>query len=286
LQWPYDTLSLTMDSLLLDKYGIIYYRMGVGKLLHVTNTRLDVAFAVGIVTCFTTAPWEAHLNAVVHVFQYLRGTYNLAIHYPKRGEIAPYGFSDSDYLGDINQRKSTLGYIMSIGTLPILWKSKLQNEVAQSSSKAEYRALVEMTKEAMWTQNLLEEIHFPITHPVTIFCDNQSCIKIVKNLVFQECMKFIEKSCYLVRDHIKNGRLYLEFVWSQQQTAAILTKPLSKVPFHEMCNQLGLTTWLHRQSSKHQPELQLRSISTSLVADWRGVLDIYTQYSPLLFHVA
>jgi len=121
----YGTLSMTMESPLLDEYDIVYYRMGVKKLLHVTNPRPDVAFAVKIVTRFTAALREAHLNAVIHVFRYLQGTCNLAIHYPRGGEIAPYGFSDSDYLGDIAQCKSTSGYIMSIGTSLISWKSKL-----------------------------------------------------------------------------------------------------------------------------------------------------------------
>jgi len=105
-------------------------------------------------------------------------------------------------------------------------EKKPQNEVAQSSSKVEYRALAEVAKEAIWLRNLFEEIYISIERSITIFCDNQSCIKMAKNPIFQGRTKHIEKTCHLIRDHVKKGRISLKFVHSTQQIANILTKPL------------------------------------------------------------
>jgi hypothetical protein len=235
-------LSLHMQSPLLEGPAITYYRMGVGKLLHVTNTRPDVAFSVGVVTRFTSAPREAHLDAVIMIFRYLKGSATYAIHYQRGGDIVPIGYTDSDYLGDMDERKSTSGYLMSIGSGPILWKSKLQDEVAQSSSEAEYRAVAEGAKEAMWLRNLMEEIGFPFTKPITLFVDNQSAIKMARNPVLQARTKHIEKSCHLIRDHVKKGRIQLEFIRSREQIADVLTKPISTVHFRDMRRRLHMKT--------------------------------------------
>jgi len=187
-----------MKFALLDDFGIVYYCMEVGKLLHVTNTHHDIFFVVGIVIHFTFAPREAHLQAIIHIFQYLKGMSNLTIHYLRGGDITLFGYLDSDYLGELDERCSTFGYLMSIGNSLISWKSKLQVEIAQSSLEAEYRVLAEVTKEAMWVWNLFEEIKFPIMRPITIFCDNQSCIKMAKNPLFQGRTKHIEKTCHFM----------------------------------------------------------------------------------------
>ena len=112
---------------------------------------------------------------------------------------------------------------------PTAWKSKLQDEVAQSSAEVEYRAVVEAAKEAMWKQNMLEDIGLSVPGPIMIQCNNQSSIRMARNHVLQAKTKHIERQCHLVRDHIKKDRIQLEFVRSKDQHANILTKPLPKV---------------------------------------------------------
>ena len=102
----------------------------MGKLIHVLNTRPDVAFAMGVCTRFTSTPHEAHLHAMLQIWFYLRGIPDLAFHYQRGGECTPIDFFDSDYLGDRDERRSTSGIIIILGTAPTSWKSKLKNEVA------------------------------------------------------------------------------------------------------------------------------------------------------------
>lgn len=99
------------------------------QLLHATNTRPDVSYSTGVVTRYTSAPRESHLKAMLHIRRCLKGSSTM-----------PSTISDSDYLGDLDKRYTTSGYLFSIGSGPTSWRSHLHGEVAQSSSQAEYRA--------------------------------------------------------------------------------------------------------------------------------------------------
>lgn len=79
-----------------------------------------------------------------------------------------------------------------LGSGPISWTSKRKSKVAQSSFEAEYQVLAEAAKEAQWMRHLLDKMGVRLDAPITIFCDNQSCIKMVKNPVLHACTKHIE----------------------------------------------------------------------------------------------
>jgi hypothetical protein len=102
--------------------------------------------------------------------------------------------------------------------------------------------LEEATREAMWYRNLFEDIGLPLTKAITIFCDNQSILKMAKSPQILARNKYIEKACHLVRDYVKKGRVNLEYIRSKEQIANVLTKPLSKVQFQEMRERLQLST--------------------------------------------
>lgn len=116
---PNIKLSLNMDSPFLA--DPTYYRVVVGKLLHLNNIRPDIVYTVGIFTRFTQALRVAHLKAGIHVFRYLKGTKDLAILYPQREKVVPSGYTDSDFQGDLDD-----GYLFNIGSGPTSWRSKLK----------------------------------------------------------------------------------------------------------------------------------------------------------------
>jgi transposase InsO family protein len=234
---PGTRLSSDMGAELVDP---TYYRMCVGKLLHLQNTRPDIAFAVGLLSRFMTSPQKPHLDAALYVFRYLKAHATYAIHYQRGGELVASGYSDSDFAGDMEERKSTSGFLFSLGTGPISWRSKLQTEVAQSSAEAEYRALSEAGREAQWLRNLFDDMGIQLEGPTVIWCDNQSAIKMAKNPVMHARTKHIERHCHLIRDYVKKGRIRVEFVRSQDQAADGLTKPLSKLRFIEIRNMLHM----------------------------------------------
>ena len=233
-------LSQNMDSPLLP--DPIYYRVLVRKVLHLNNTRPDIVFAVGVVTRFTQAPRQAHLEAAIHIMRYLKGTMHLAVLYRQGEEINPSGFTDSDFQGDPEQRKSTSGYVFNIGSAPISWRSKLQDEIAESSLEAEYRACADASKEALWLRHFFEDLEMPLTKPLVIYCDNKSCIALGKNPVQNARTKHLEQKCHFTRHQIKQGRIDLVYVTSKDQLADINTKALPKQRFLELRDALGLTT--------------------------------------------
>nr|CAD1824808.1 unnamed protein product [Ananas comosus var. bracteatus] len=98
-----------------------------------------------------------HWKAAKWVLRYWRGTSDYAIMYGKNSRPVQ-GYVDANFAGDLNKRRSTTGFVFEHGNGPISWMSKLQVTVALSTTEAEYMALTEATKEAVWLQGLMKEL--------------------------------------------------------------------------------------------------------------------------------
>ncbi|KAH9332152.1 hypothetical protein KI387_044296, partial [Taxus chinensis] len=95
---------------------------------------------------------ELHWKLAKWILHYVRGTYADGIHYHGGVDIDLIGFTDSDWDGDLDHRKSTFGYRFSLGSGPISWSSKKHNAIAISSTEAEYKGAVNAATEAIWLQ--------------------------------------------------------------------------------------------------------------------------------------
>src|SRR5713226_2975871 len=126
------------------------YRQLVGSLLYLTHSRLDLSFAVGRVARYMQTPHASHWKAAKRILRYIRGTIQFGIHYSTGGKPLLVGFTDSDWAGDPDDRKSTAGYVFSLGSGPVTWACKKQQALALSSTEAEYRAIVNANQEALW----------------------------------------------------------------------------------------------------------------------------------------
>jgi hypothetical protein len=206
---------------LVDK--TLYQRM-IGKLKFLTHTRYDIAFVVNLVSHYMTHPQQAHLKVVKCILRYIKGTLDFGLFYPKRSELTLCGYSDADWGGDLDQRRSTRAFVFTANGTPITWSSKKQTCVALSSCESEYRALVEVSKEAIWIQNLYKELSFLKEEPTTIYCDNQSSIKISKNPQYHSKSKHFEIHLHFVRDMVNKKQVKVLFIPTNQQPADIFTK--------------------------------------------------------------
>eukprot|EP00253_Pinus_taeda_P035397 PITA_35397 len=121
-----------------------------GKLLYLTHTRPDLSFVVGLVARFLQNPRESHWKAAKRILRYVRGTVQFGIHYSAKATPLLVGFTDSDWAGDPDDRKSTAGYVFTLGSGPITWACKKQATISLSSAEAEYCGAVEASKEALW----------------------------------------------------------------------------------------------------------------------------------------
>ena len=162
----------------------IPYRQAVGSLMHLmVSSRPDISFAVNVVARYMENPGKQHWIAVKLIFRYLKGTINIGIKFNKNVSIQLQGYSDADWAGNLEDRKSTSGFIFKIADGPISWGSKKQNCVALSTSEAEYIALCLSIQEGLWINNLLCEVIYNSmqNQQRCIYEDNQSCITMSKN---------------------------------------------------------------------------------------------------------
>jgi hypothetical protein len=219
------------------------YQSAVGSLIYaMLGTRPDIAYAVASVSRFSSNPTEDHWKAVKRIMRYLRGTLNVGLEYGGRyTEEVLEGFTDADWANDKGDRKSIGGYIYLLNGAAISWSSKKQSTIALSSCEAEYTALCNAAKEAVWLRRLLQ--HFDVTSaskPTTILADNQSAIALVKNPQFHSRTKHINIQYHYTRDQVERKTLRVDFIPTNDQITDILTKPLGPTKFLHFIGTLGL----------------------------------------------
>ena len=131
------------------------YQSAIGSLLHLSvSRRPDITYAVSTLTRFSSSPTQQHSTALKRVMHYLKGTTNYGIMYSKKGSQEGICCSDTDWTGNVNDRKSTSGNLFQISGGSVTWSSKKQSCVALSTAEAEYVALSSEAQEAVWMRQL------------------------------------------------------------------------------------------------------------------------------------
>ncbi|KAF5451210.1 hypothetical protein F2P56_031488, partial [Juglans regia] len=204
------------------------YRQLVGSLNYLTITRLDISFAVQQVSQFMQAPRHLHLAAVRRIIRYLKGTSTCRLFFPKESSLQLVGYSDADWAGCADTRRSVIGWCMFLGNALISWKSKKQDRVSKSSTESEYRAISSACSEITWLRGLLGKLGFPQLHSTPLHTDNTSAIQIAANPVFHERTKHIEVDCHSICESFDKHVITLPHISTERQTADIFTKALSR----------------------------------------------------------
>ncbi len=141
-----------------EKVEVSQYLSAVGSLLLSAGTRPDITFAVCSVAKFCSEPRKSQWTVMKRILRYFKGTLNHGLLYSHGEQQDCFGYSDSDFAGDLNDRKSTSGYIFMLSGAGISWRSKKQTSVALSTAEAEYIALSISVQEAMWLKQLTSEL--------------------------------------------------------------------------------------------------------------------------------
>ncbi|WVZ68266.1 LOW QUALITY PROTEIN: hypothetical protein U9M48_017225 [Paspalum notatum var. saurae] len=171
---PVDTrakLSATDGSPVADPSE---YRSLAGALQYLTLTRPDLAYAVQQVCLFMHDPREPHLALIKRILRYVKGTLSTGLHLGKSSPQSLTAYSDVDWAGCPDSRRSTSRYCVFLGDNLISWSSKRQTTVSRSSAEAEYRAVVHAVAERCWLRQLLRELHVSIASANIVYCDNES----------------------------------------------------------------------------------------------------------------
>nr|XP_027190495.1 uncharacterized protein LOC105851382 [Cicer arietinum] len=229
----------------------LLYRQLVGSLNYLIITRPDISFVVQQVSHFMHSPRHLHLAAVHRIICYLKGTSHRGLFFPIGTPPTLIAYSDADWAGCLDTRRSITGWCMFLGSSLISWKSKKQSRVSKSSTESEYRAMSTACSEIIWLPGLLSELGFPQTEPTSLYADNTSVIQIVANPVFHERTKHIEVDCHSIKEAYDNHVISLPHVNTQLQIADILTKAGPRPRHQFLVNKLML---LDQPDQPHQFE--------------------------------
>ncbi|KAD2804205.1 hypothetical protein E3N88_37582 [Mikania micrantha] len=229
-------LHMEQDAKLADKEK---YQRLVGKLIYLSHTRPDIAYAVGVVSQFMHQPQVSHMEAVWRIIRYLKGTAGHGILFKTNGHLEIQGYTDADWAGSKDNRRSTAGYFTMVGGNLVTWRSKKQKVVALSSAEAEFRGIARGMAEVLWLKKLLTEIGFPPDKAIKVMCDNKAAIQISENPVQHDRTKHVEVDRHFIKEKIEAGIVVLPFVPSEDQVADILTKAVNKNAFNNCLIQLS-----------------------------------------------
>jgi hypothetical protein len=232
-------LSAT-DGALLSATDATNFRRLAGALQYLTFTRPDIAYAVQQVCLYMHAPRASHLAALKRILRYIRGTLHLGLYLRPSSVEDLVVYSDADWAGCPDTRRSTSRYAVFLGANLISWSSKRQETVSRSSAEAEYRAIANAVAEVSWLCQLLQELHTPFRRATLVFCDNVSAVYMSSNPVQHQRTKHIEIDLHFVRDQVALGHIKVLHVPTTSQYADVFTKGLTSTFFKEFRSSLNV----------------------------------------------
>jgi len=174
--------------------------------------------------------------------RYVKGTINLGVQLRAITTPMITAYSDADWAGCPDTRRSTSGFCVFLGSSLISWSSKRQTTVSRSSAEAEYRAIANAVSECSWLRQLLAELLYKIPSATVAFCDNISSVYMAHNPVHHRRTKHIELDIHFVREKVAIGELRVTHVPSAWQLADVFTKGLPSALFFDFRDSLSITT--------------------------------------------
>ncbi|XP_062230159.1 uncharacterized mitochondrial protein AtMg00810-like [Phragmites australis] len=211
-----------------------------GALQYLTFTRPDIAYAVQQVCLYMHDPREPHLALVKRILRYIHSTLDFGLQLYSSTVSSLTAYSDADWAGCPDTRRSTSGYAVFLGDNLISWSSKRQPTVSRSSTEAEYRAVANVVAEVTWLRQLLLELHCPVRQASVVYCDNLSAAYLSTNPVQHQRTKHIEIDLHFVRDKVATGAVRVLHVPTSSQYADIFTKGLPTSVFTEFRSSLNI----------------------------------------------
>lgn len=221
----------------------IPYASVVGSLNYVqTCTRPDISFAVGMLGRYQSNPGMDHWKAAKKVLRYLQGTKEYMLSYRRSDNIEIIGYSDSDYAGCVDSRKSTFGYLFLLAGGAVSWKCGKQSVIATSTMEAEFVACFEATVHALWLRNLISGLGIvdSITKPLRIYCDNSAAVFFSKNDKYSKGAKHMEIKYLSVKEEVQKRRVTFEHIRTNMMLADPLTKGLPPGIFIGHVEKMGI----------------------------------------------
>ena len=222
-----------------ESVDITLYRSMIDCFLYLTASRPDIAFSVGICSRFQSNSKVLQLNAIKRIIKYVGGTCDYGLFYSKKSNLSLVEFSDSDWAGNADDRKSTTGGCFYIRANLVAWMSKKQNSVSLSTGETKYIVAGNCCSQLLWMKKILSDYGIP-QDTMVVYYDNSSTIDISKNPIQHSKTKHIEIRYHFIRDLVKRKIMTLEYIPTERQNVDIFTKSLDKSRFETICQVIGV----------------------------------------------
>ena len=191
-------------------------------------TRYDILYAVNQLARAMSKPSKAHMAAAKHLLRYLAGTVDFSITF-KQGGFKLTAFSDANWGNNPDNGKSMSSYIVFLSNAPVSFKVGLQGLTAQSTMEAELVAAALAMKEAVFCSNMMKELGFGARFDrVPLHIDNTSALHVAGNRTYSSRVKHVALRYFFIQELVKEGRIGIHYVKTEDQLADIGTKYLSK----------------------------------------------------------
>ena len=170
----------------------------------------------------------------MHVLQYIKGTLDFKITYGGEGHtsLAPIGYVDADYAGDIDSCCSCSGHVFMQAGGPSVWGSQFQQTVALSTTEVEYMMTLRAGKQIEFMYSSINEVGYPQPRPATLYNNNAGAVSLAKNTKGNIRVKHIDIRHHYIRDLVNDRRIVIHHIPSTENLADIFTKPLGCVAHH------------------------------------------------------
>ena len=225
-----------------EPFDVQTYQQAIGCLTYISMaTRPDIAAAVGTLSQYMSKPSKDHWMGVKRILRYRKGTLKYGLQFSAQEEKPElFGYTDADWAGDVDTRRSTSGYVFQIGSGTVSWSSRKQQTVAKSSTEAEYVALSSATQEAVWLRHLMKDLGRQMDAPTTIYEDNQGATELAKNAKFHNRTKHIDICHHFVRERVVSNEIRVIYCPMEDMIADIMTKGLAKLTFEKLRDLLAV----------------------------------------------
>ena len=221
---PVSLTKASDDSKSLDSN--VPYREAIGSLMYAAvTTRIDIAYAVNKASRRVAEPRNEDWVEVKRIFRYLKGKENFALTYRATQNRGITVFCDSDFAGDTDTSRSTTGSVFIYAGGPIHWKSQRQSLITLSSTEAEFVSICSTVKETVWIRKLAQELDIIDEQPTTVYCDNQSAIRIASNEKSIHRTRHMSVQASYPREQIEKGGVL------SKRGGEISCRPIAHPPF-------------------------------------------------------
>lgn len=219
-------------TIYLQKFGSLNYLP--------TMTRPDLAYAISMCGRYNANPTQDHMDAIDRVYAYVKATSNVGITYTGQPQEVQ-GYVDADWVGCLDTRRSTTGWVFTLAGGPISWSSKRQGTVSMSTTEAEYIAATEAVKEALWIKRFINDLQtkYQISS-VPIYIDNNSAYKLTQNPEGHHRTKHIDARHHFIRDAVQSGDITMKWISGKENPADMFTKPLPRPALDKIKKDLNI----------------------------------------------